>query len=104
MPAGRPALRPADLALVRALLREAGARHAVAYGSRARGDARPGSDLDLAVAGLDERAVSRLRANLDEAPLPFTCDVVNLDTLPAGPLRAAIERDGAPVLEATAEP
>ena len=36
MPAGRLALRPADLALVRALLREAGARHAVAYGSRAR--------------------------------------------------------------------
>lgn len=88
-----PHVRPVDLALVRALLVAAGARGALAYGSRARGDARPGSDLDLAVSGLDATGLARLRHALGEAPLPFACDVVDLDTLPDGPLRTAIERD-----------
>ena len=37
-----------DSALIEEVLREAGARFAFVFGSRARGDHRPGSDLDVA--------------------------------------------------------
>ena len=93
-------LTPTQQAVVRAVLVAAGARAAFVFGSRARSDARPGSDLDLAVAGLGAPALVRLREALDEAPLPFACDVVDLDTLADGPLRTAIERDGRTILGA----
>lgn len=85
-------------AYVRALALAAGARAAFVFGSRVRGDAHPGSDLDLAVAGLPADALARLRHALDESPLPVACDVVDLDALPDGPLRRAIERDGLPLV------
>ncbi|MCX6424599.1 MAG: nucleotidyltransferase domain-containing protein [Actinobacteria bacterium] len=37
-----------ESALIEEVLREAGARFAFVFGSRARGDHRPGSDLDVA--------------------------------------------------------
>ncbi len=89
---------PTQQAVVRAVLVAAGARAAFVFGSRARGDARVGSDLDLAVAGLGAPALVRLREALDEAPLPFACDVVDLDTLADGPLRSAIVREGRTIL------
>ena len=91
-------LTPTQQSVVRAVLIAAGARAAVVFGSRARGDARPGSDLDLAVTGLSAAALARVRAALDDAPLPFACDVVALDTLADGPLRTAIEREGRTIL------
>ena len=83
---------------VRALVIAAGARAAFVYGSRVRGDVRPGSDLDLAVSGLGGVGLFRLRESLDESPLPMRCDIVDLDSLADGPLRRAIERDGLPLV------
>ena len=67
----------------------------VAYGSRARGDARPGSDLDLAVVGpTSPNIVGNLHSALDESDLPFASDVVTLDSRLDSKMRSEILRDG----------
>ena len=67
----------------------------VAYGSRALGDARPGSDLDLAVIGpASPGTVGNLYSALDESDLPFSSDVVSLDDRLDSKVRGEILRDG----------
>lgn len=64
------------------------------FGSRARGNPRPASDIDLAVS-LDNAGVtiSRLRENIENSLLPFTADVVDLAS--CGPALAdEIQREG----------
>lgn len=69
----------------------------VLYGSRARGDQRARSDIDLAIEAprandVDWRQVLDI---VEDADTLLTVDCVRLDALPSGdPLRAAIERDG----------
>lgn len=78
-------LAPPHDALLRALLRHHVPGMAVwAYGSRVRGNARPHSDLDLAVfAPIEMRsAVVELREASDESNLPFLLDPHRWDDLP----------------------
>ncbi len=68
------------------------------FGSRARGDARRVSDIDLALIAsqpiaLDDMAA--LREALEESPVPFRIDLVDYASAPAH-LRAAIDREGIP--------
>ena len=51
-----------------ALARDADASRLVLFGSRARGDDRERSDIDLAVFGLDAAQAGRLRLALEELP------------------------------------
>jgi predicted nucleotidyltransferase len=55
-----------------------------AFGSRAKGTARPWSDLDLVVfSGTEERPrVSRLKEALEESNLTFRVDVFQWEPLP----------------------
>ncbi len=79
-------IRPGDLATVRSILRrglDPDARVWV-FGSRAKGVARRGSDLDLAVdAGrpLTLHDLAGLNAAFDDSNLPFTVDVVDLQSV-----------------------
>jgi len=76
-----------------------GARRVVLFGSRARHDAGPKSDIDIAVEGcsdfpafyedVQERLWSLLRV-----------DVVNLDECASDDLRDSIDRDGMVIYEA----
>jgi type I restriction enzyme S subunit len=90
-------LADADLARVRAILeRLVPERDVLAFGSRARGDAKPTSDLDLAILGETPLTLSQ-RGELEEAftesDLAMKVDVVDWAT--AGPaFRRLIERDG----------
>ena len=71
------------------------------FGSRARGDHQPRSDIDLAVdaAGAAAGDWERVLEVLDEADTLLTIDCVRLDTLSENePLRVAIERDGIELL------
>ena len=81
-------------------LRSVFARHpeideVVLFGSRAKGNQRPESDIDLAVRGLDDdRAVEALAEELDELPLPFLFDVKSLDAIRNPELLAHVRRVG----------
>lgn len=48
----------------------------VVYGSRAKGNYRPGSDIDLTITGhLDWPAFNRLEVELDDLLLPYQIDL-----------------------------
>jgi predicted nucleotidyltransferase len=80
---------------IRAVLKRHRLRRLVAFGSRARGDASPTSDLDLAVEAApqaDPLAVLAAEADLEQV----TGLRVNLVELPNPRLEEAIEREGVP--------
>lgn len=53
-------------------------QRAVLYGSRAKGCAKPGSDIDLTLVGADDLTLDvlyRISWELEELPLPYTFDL-----------------------------
>jgi predicted nucleotidyltransferase len=70
---------------------------AVLFGSRAKGNYKPGSDLDLAVKGdrVTHRTLARLADRLnEETPLPYFFDVVHYDSLDDSAIVEHIDRVG----------
>src|SRR5512133_3425400 len=67
---------------------------AILFGSRAKGTARPSSDVDLALEGTNSLQAEAIASELDELPLPYHFDVVALATVMSADLRAHIERVG----------
>ena len=69
---------------------------AVLYGSRAKGDYKPGSDIDLTLLGdeLDWRRCMAIADELDELLLPYQIDLSVLPLLTDVGLRAHIARVG----------
>lgn len=69
---------------------------AVLYGSRAKGNYRPGSDIDLTLFGkeLDQQRCSAIAEALDDLLLPYTIDLSIYDQLRHPALEAHIERVG----------
>ena len=63
------------------MLRAPGILEAWLFGSIARGDPRPGSDVDIAVRGCAPGAFFRLAAELERA-LDAPLDLVDLDLAP----------------------
>ena len=93
-----------DLAVARAIVTARLAGHQVKvylFGSWARGEAREGSDVDLAVlaiAPLPVGLLAELREELEESSIVARVDVVDLaDASPE--LRAEVEREGIPWIE-----
>ena len=77
--------------------RQYGAAKVVLYGSRARGDNRKRSDIDLAVSGGD---IPRFALDLDEEVWTLLLfDVVNLDEPVQPSLLEEIARDGVVIYE-----
>ena len=50
---------------------------AVLYGSRAKGNYKPGSDIDLTLKGekLNLKLLNKISNDLDDLPMPYTIDV-----------------------------
>jgi len=63
------------------------------FGSRARGDARMTSDVDLAVSG-GGSAAPRLSAAFEDSKLPYTFDVIDYKNLTNENLKLAIDTEG----------
>ena len=67
-------------------------RHAWVFGSRATGQARRASDIDLAIEAPDlpPQRWHALQEALEQAPVIYRLDIVRLDTLDDPDLRRAI--------------
>ncbi|NMF86509.1 nucleotidyltransferase domain-containing protein [Nodosilinea sp. P-1105] len=69
----------------------------VLFGSRAKGNYKPGSDVDLAIKGdrVTPRTVAALADCLnEEKPLPYFFDMVHYDSLDCAQLKDHIDRVG----------
>lgn len=80
----------------RVLARHPQVEKAVIYGSRAKGNFRAGSDIDLTLSGsrLDSRVLGNLIEELDELLLPYQIDLSIFTQIDHAPLREHIERVG----------
>ena len=80
-----------------------GAKELLLFGSRARGDAREGSDIDLAVIGMPPAKQAGFLDALDELPTLLKWDVVFLSPATEAALRRNIEKDGITLMGRFAE-
>ncbi len=66
------------------------------FGSRAKGNYKPGSDIDLAIMNeaVSARTLSNLNSDFSESSLPYTVDLVNFTSLKHPEFIAHIERVG----------
>jgi len=78
------------------LSRHPSVEKAVLYGSRAKGNYKPGSDIDLSLIGakLTLSELGNINSELDDLLLPYTIDLLIFDTLDHVNLREHIERVG----------
>ena len=69
---------------------------AILYGSRAKGNYKRGSDIDLTLIGegLDDRVLAEVTEALVESDLPYTVDLSLFATLDHAALRDHIQRVG----------
>lgn len=69
---------------------------AILYGSRAKGNYKPGSDIDLTLVGggLVYRDLLNIMGELDDLLLPYTIDLSILDMIDHAGLRDHIARVG----------
>ena len=70
---------------------------AIIFGSRAMGNYKKGSDIDIAIVGaeINYEITSRLNGKLNEQlPIPYYIDVVNFNTINNDELRQHILEDG----------
>lgn len=85
------------LAAIRQILADCPAiEKAILYGSRAKGNYRPGSDIDLTLIGdqLDLSILGELAARLEDSPIPYQVDLSLWHQLDHAKLRDHIERVG----------
>ncbi len=76
-------------------------REAILFGSRAKGNYKPGSDIDIAVKGdISKDQLARLLAAFEESTLPYFVDVVVYANLNNEALRDHIDRVGKPLFTA----
>ena len=76
-----------------AILKKANVTEAVIFGSRAKGNWRENSDIDIAVWGQDIN-LGKLSLDLEELPMPYKFDVINYDKISNSAFREHIDRVG----------
>jgi predicted nucleotidyltransferase len=74
-------------------LKQANIDRAMVFGSRAKGNWRENSDIDIAVFG-EGVNVGSLVAQLDELPMPYKFDIVDYNNINSCALREHIDRVG----------
>jgi predicted nucleotidyltransferase len=68
----------------------------ILFGSRAKGTAKSGSDIDLAIVGenINFRDLCRFGVQLDDLDLPYQIDLVDYNTITNPELKSHIDRVG----------
>jgi predicted nucleotidyltransferase len=75
------------------------------FGSRSKGCAAPGSDIDLALFGdIAPSALAAIAGELDELPLPYTFDALVYNAIRHPPLREHVDRAGQSLYSRSGEP
>ncbi|WP_303851156.1 nucleotidyltransferase family protein [Seleniivibrio woodruffii] len=70
-------------------------KKAVVFGSRAKGNYRDGSDIDICLFGdIELSLLHRIEESLDELYLPYTVDLVVYDRIQNQDLKEHIDRVG----------
>jgi predicted nucleotidyltransferase len=89
-------LKNSEQEMIRAVLRRhAEVVEAKIFGSRAKGNFQPNSDIDLALWGdISISTIAMIAGELEELPLPYTFDVQAYDAIRHPPLREHIDRVG----------
>jgi uncharacterized protein len=89
-------LHKSTISLIHSILRKhQDIEKAVIYGSRAKGNYREGSDIDLALFGdVGLRTVANVLDELDDSYLPYTFDVAAYVALKNDKLKEHIDRVG----------
>lgn len=66
------------------------------FGSRANGNFKPGSDIDIALMnkGIPDKIISRLVSDFEESTLPYFVDVINYQTIQNADIKEHIDRVG----------
>lgn len=78
---------------------------AVLFGSRAKGNARPNSDIDLALYGaIPTLVLERIAEELDELPTPYLFDLQAIEGLQNPALLEHIQRVGIEIYSAAQAP
>ncbi len=75
---------------------------AIIFGSRAMGNHKKGSDIDIAICGenVNHNITSRLNGKLnEELPIPYFVDVVNYNLINLEELKEHIENNGKIIYE-----
>lgn len=87
--------------LVEAFLKYPEVKEIVIFGSRAKGNYKPGSDIDLAIKGENctIKTAWNINAYLNEVlPIPYYVDVIYYDGLESAQLKDHIDRVGKQLL------
>jgi len=90
-------LKQQDIEIIHQLFRQyPGIEEAILFGSRAMGNFKPGSDVDLALKGdLTEEVVSLVSIALNERlPLPYKFDILGYSFLEKSALKDHIDKLG----------
>lgn len=92
--------------IVAVLRRYPPVERAVLFGSRAQGNFRPGSDIDLTLvgAGLTHRTLLHILDELDDAPIPYRVDLSLFDHMQDPDVRDHIVRRGITFYSRAAQP
>ena len=65
------------------------------FGSRAKGNYKPSSDIDLALFGnIDDKLLRHIASELDEHPTPYQFDVLNYNDIDNENLKNNIDKFG----------
>lgn len=77
-----------------------GVDDALLYGSRARGTARPDSDIDIAIVapGMTDADFATLWSQLDDLPIVYKMDVLHWDRLQNTRLKEIVRQEGKSIL------
>jgi len=88
-------LKENELKEIKEILKRENVKTAIIFGSRAKGNFKKGSDVDLAIIG-DERKISYILN--EETFLPYFFDVINLDKISNKNLLSHIKRVGKKII------
>lgn len=80
-----------------------GADQIVLFGSRARGDNRPNSDIDIAVYGMPDQNHGAFWSSIDDLPTLLSVDIVHITNKTSAALLKNIERDGVTLMNKAEE-